>query len=52
MAQIIGRAAGENGRCRDYLANTLEEMAKLGETDFLLEKVMMLIDAAEVEGGL
>ena len=47
MAQIIGRAAGENGRCRDYLTNTLEEMAKLGEIDPLLEKVMTLIDAAE-----
>ena len=47
MAEIIGRAAGENGRCRDYLANTLAEMAKLGETDPLLNEVMMLINSAE-----
>ena len=47
MAEIMGRASGDNGRCRDYLANTLAEFAKLGETDPLLEKVMTLIDAAE-----
>ena len=52
MAQIIGRAAGENGRCRYYLANTLKEMAELGESDLLLEKVMILVDAAEEDSGI
>ena len=37
---------------RDYLANTLKEMAELGESDLLLEEVMMLIDAADEDGGL
>lgn len=51
MAEIMGRAAGENGRCRDYLANTLTEMAKLGDRDPLLEEVMTLIDAAQDAGA-
>ena len=45
------RAAGETGRCRDYLANTLAEMAKLGDRDPLLEEVMTLIDAAQDAGA-
>ena len=43
MAQFIGQAEGENGKCRDYLIKTLREMAKLGERDALLEEVMELI---------
>jgi len=44
MAEIMGGAEGENGKCRDYLANTLAEMAKLGEHDPLLEDVMSRIN--------
>ena len=47
MAEIIGKAEGENGKCKDYLENTLREMARLGERDELLEKVMSLIKLAE-----
>ncbi len=47
MAEIMGGAEGENGKCREYLANTLAEMAKLDEHDPLLEDVMARIDKAE-----
>jgi len=45
MARHMGGAYGRNGRCRDYLANTIAEMAKLGDRDPLLEEVLELIDA-------
>lgn len=44
MADYMGRAEGENGRCRDYLAQTIEEMAKIGERDPLLDEVLARID--------
>ena len=43
MANIIGRAKGKNGECRDYLAKTLAEMKKIGQHDSLLEDVMRRI---------
>ena len=45
MANIIGRAKGKNGECRDYLARTLVEMKKLGQSDPLLEDVMTRIES-------
>ncbi len=45
MANIIGRAKGKNGKCRDYLAKTLIEMKKLGQSDPLLEDVMTRIES-------
>lgn len=47
MAEIMGGAEGENGRCKDYLANTLAEMEALGERDSLLEEVMARIEEAD-----
>jgi len=46
MARHMSGACGRHGRCRDYLANTIEEMAKLGERDTLLDEVLRLIDSA------
>ena len=45
MAEIIGRAKGKNGECRDYLVKTLAEMKKLGQYDPLLEDVMKRINS-------
>jgi len=47
MVAIMGGAEGKYGRCRDYLAHTVAEMAKLGERDPLLEEVLGRIDTAE-----
>ena len=47
MAKIIGQAAGENGKCSDYLINTLAEMRRLGECDALLEEVMDRINSSD-----
>ncbi len=44
MAMIMAGGCGTYGTCRDYLANTIAEMAKLGERDLLLERVLRLID--------
>lgn len=33
MSEIISEASGVNGLCRDYLASTVEEMAKIGVED-------------------
>lgn len=46
MAIVMSGACGKYGRCRDYLANTIAEMAKLGERDPMLDELLARIDAA------
>ncbi len=45
MAEVMENAAGKYGRCRDYLANTVAELAGLGVPDRELEDLLDLIDA-------
>lgn len=47
MAMIMAGGKGVYGNCRDYLANTIREMKKLGDNDPLLDQVLTLIDARE-----
>jgi len=44
MAEIIAGASGRYGLCRDYLAGTVEEMAKLGVFDLHLNQLLELVD--------
>ena len=44
MAWIIAGSKGKYGTCRDYLANTIQEMAKLGQYDPTLDKVLAVIE--------
>ena len=44
MAKIIAGSKGKYGTCREYLANTIQEMAKLGQYDPTLEKVLAVIE--------
>lgn len=44
MARIMANSKGQNGTCRDYLINTIQEMAKLGEHDPMLDDVLKLIN--------
>ena len=46
MVSIIGRAAGETGSNREYLANTVRHMDELGITDGPLHRLLMEILAA------
>lgn len=45
MARIMAKAEGVYGRNRDYVANLIEEMAKLELSDPELERLLVLIDA-------
>ncbi len=45
MSEIIAGAAGQYGKCRDYLASTVEEMAKLGVVDEYLNELLAAVDA-------
>ena len=45
MARVMAGGKGKYGTCRDYLANTIAEMAKLGERDPLFDEVLSLIDS-------
>ena len=45
MSEVIAGATGEYGRCRDYLASTVEEMAKLGVADEYLNSLLTAVDA-------
>ncbi len=47
MAEIMAGACGRYGRCRDYLAGTVEEMEKLGVIDLHLSELLQQIDSKE-----
>ena len=44
MAELMADACGKYGRCRDYLAGTIEEMQKIGVSDPELEALLAEID--------
>tara|TARA_Y100001960_G_C14747867_1_gene866689 strand:+ start:687 stop:1247 length:561 start_codon:yes stop_codon:yes gene_type:complete len=44
MAKIMAHSKGKYGTCRDYLVNTIKEMAKIGECDPKLNEVLELIE--------
>ncbi len=48
MADIMVGACGRYGRCRDYLAGTIEEMAKLGVVDAHFSELLELVDSREI----
>jgi cation transport protein ChaC len=50
MAEIIMGATGTYGRCRDYLASTVEEMEKLGIVDAYLNKLLLAVDEQKESG--
>lgn len=45
MAAYMSQGCGDNGRCRDYLANTVEELRKLKRPDPYLEELLAEVDA-------
>ena len=45
MANHMCDAYGENGRNRDYLASTVEELRKLNKPDPFLEELLSLVEA-------
>ena len=49
MAEIMACACGKYGRCRDYLAATIDEMRKLGAVDPLLDRLLAAVDAIEAD---
>ena len=49
MAEIMAGACGRYGRCRDYLANTIDEMKKLGVIDLHLSNLLKAVDLNESE---
>jgi cation transport protein ChaC len=51
MAEIMAGGCGKFGTCRDYLANTIAEMAKLGDCDPSLDRLLALIDARVSSAG-
>ncbi len=44
MAAVMADACGQYGRCRDYLAGTIDEMQKIGVSDPELEALLAEID--------
>jgi cation transport protein ChaC len=44
-ASIIASAAGENGRCRDYLSNTARELAAIGCADAQIDDLNVLVES-------
>jgi cation transport protein ChaC len=49
---LIAHSQGCEGRCRDYLANTLEQLAALGVEDPPLAEILRAVDAlAQDEAG-
>jgi cation transport protein ChaC len=44
-ASIIASAEGENGRCRDYLSNTVSELAAIGCVDSQIEALNELVES-------
>ena len=44
MSEVIAGAAGRYGRCRDYLASTVEEMTKIGVIDTHLSELLLAVD--------
>jgi len=49
MAEIMAGACGRYGRCRDYLAGTIDEMKKLGVVDLELIDLLEFVDLKEAE---
>lgn len=45
MVKLIAGAEGNFGTCRDYLANTVKEMARLGVPEPAFESLLMRVDA-------
>ena len=45
MSWIIAGASGQYGHCRDYLANMLGEMTKLGDVSFELISLLSRVDS-------
>lgn len=50
MAEIIIGASGTYGRCRDYLASTIEEMEKLGIVDAYLNELLLAVNEQKENG--
>jgi cation transport protein ChaC len=50
MAEIIVGATGKYGHCRDYLASTVEKMAKLGVVDAYLNELLLAVDEQKKHG--
>lgn len=46
-ATIIASAAGENGRCRDYLSNTVRELAAIGCADPQIDALNVLVESLQ-----
>ncbi len=44
-ASIIASAAGENGRCRDYLSNTVSELAAIDCIDSQIDALNKLVES-------
>ena len=51
MAEIIMGATGKYGHCRDYLASTVEEMARLGIVDSYLNELLLAVDEQKGHGA-
>jgi cation transport protein ChaC len=49
MAEIMVGACGRYGRCRDYLAGTVEEMEKLGVIDLHLNELLEKVDSRDTQ---
>ena len=45
MAEVMARAEGDRGLCRDYLANMIEEMHKINVRDDELIELLRQVDA-------
>ncbi|MFQ5954693.1 MAG: gamma-glutamylcyclotransferase [Kiloniellales bacterium] len=46
---LILQGCGDNGRCRDYLANTVRHLDELGIEDGPLHRLMALVEASSAE---
>jgi len=44
MAEVVANAVGKYGRCRDYLASTVAELAGQGVPDQEFENPLCLVD--------
>ncbi len=45
MVELIARAKGDHGTCRDYLANTVAELTRLGVGEPAFETLLECVDA-------
>ncbi len=48
-AAIIAKASGAKGRCRDYLAQTVDALARHGVSDPFLDALLALVDSLPPE---